>query len=158
MLRKVPVVPEEELWQAHLAAKALLDIIATRTGRRFKPGVLTIGRLGEDVPTVYLPRYDLELAKALVAGVDVWLNTPLRPLEASGISGMKAAHNGVPSALAPAGIASERMAPAIATSRRDGGSRALNPRLIIEAMRATPAARPARTTRSVALFRFALSR
>src|SRR5207247_2342401 len=40
--------------------------------------------------------YDLEVAHALVAGADVWLNTPLRPLEASGTSGMKAALNGVP--------------------------------------------------------------
>lgn len=39
----------------------------------------------------------MELARLLVAGVDLWLNTPLRPLEASGTSGMKAAHNGVPS-------------------------------------------------------------
>jgi starch phosphorylase len=53
--------------------------------------------LGEDVPVVYLPDYGLDLAKLLVAGVDVWLNTPQRPLEASGTSGMKAAHNGVPS-------------------------------------------------------------
>ncbi len=34
--------------------------------------------------------------KLIVAGVDVWLNTPHRPLEASGTSGMKAAHNGIP--------------------------------------------------------------
>ncbi|HEY0705529.1 MAG TPA: alpha-glucan family phosphorylase [Polyangia bacterium] len=53
--------------------------------------------LGDDVPIVYLPDYDVELAKFLVSGVDLWLNTPLRPLEASGTSGMKAAHNGVPS-------------------------------------------------------------
>ena len=45
----------------------------------------------------YLPNYDMEIALAMVAGVDVWLNTPLRPLEASGTSGMKAAFNGVPS-------------------------------------------------------------
>ncbi len=49
------------------------------------------------VPVVYLPDYDMEIAQALVAGVDVWLNTPLRPFEASGTSGMKAAFNGVPS-------------------------------------------------------------
>ncbi|MFH1820113.1 MAG: alpha-glucan family phosphorylase [Pseudomonadota bacterium] len=49
------------------------------------------------VPVVYLPGYDMEIAQALVAGVDVWLNTPLRPFEASGTSGMKAAFNGVPS-------------------------------------------------------------
>lgn len=45
----------------------------------------------------YLPNYDMTLAKLLCAGVDVWLNTPLPPMEASGTSGMKAAVNGVPS-------------------------------------------------------------
>jgi glycogen phosphorylase len=45
---------------------------------------------------VYLPNYDLDLARLLVAGTDIWLNTPLPPLEASGTSGMKAAFNGVP--------------------------------------------------------------
>lgn len=44
---------------------------------------------------VFLPNYDMEIAKTLVAGTDVWLNTPLPPLEASGTSGMKAALNGV---------------------------------------------------------------
>ncbi|WP_052664491.1 alpha-glucan family phosphorylase [Nitriliruptor alkaliphilus] len=43
----------------------------------------------------FLEGYDLDLARLLVAGVDVWLNTPLRPFEASGTSGMKAAANGV---------------------------------------------------------------
>lgn len=37
------------------------------------------------------------MAKLIVSGVDLWLNTPQQPLEASGTSGMKAAHNGVPS-------------------------------------------------------------
>lgn len=44
---------------------------------------------------VFLPNHDLDLAKALVAGADLWLNTPLPPMEASGTSGMKAALNGV---------------------------------------------------------------
>lgn len=48
------------------------------------------------LPIVFLPGYDMDLAQRLVAGVDVWLNTPLRPLEASGTSGMKATFNGVP--------------------------------------------------------------
>lgn len=48
------------------------------------------------VPIVFLPGYDMDLAQHLVAGVDVWMNTPLRPLEASGTSGMKATFNGVP--------------------------------------------------------------
>jgi len=37
----------------------------------------------------------MDIAAKIVGGVDVWLNTPLRPMEASGTSGMKAAHNGV---------------------------------------------------------------
>ncbi|MBI1902557.1 MAG: alpha-glucan family phosphorylase, partial [Planctomycetia bacterium] len=50
-----------------------------------------------EVRVAYLPNYDIELARRLTAGVDVWLNTPEPPLEASGTSGMKAALNGVPS-------------------------------------------------------------
>ena len=44
---------------------------------------------------VFLADYEMMLARRLVQGVDVWLNTPLRPMEASGTSGMKAALNGV---------------------------------------------------------------
>ena len=47
------------------------------------------------VAMAFLADYDLDIARALVAGVDVWLNTPLPPMEASGTSGMKAALNGV---------------------------------------------------------------
>ena len=43
---------------------------------------------------VFLPDYEVTLARRLVQGVDVWLNTPRRPMEASGTSGMKAALNG----------------------------------------------------------------
>jgi starch phosphorylase len=46
---------------------------------------------------LYLENYDWELGEQLTGGVDVWLNTPLRPYEASGTSGMKAAMNGTPS-------------------------------------------------------------
>jgi starch phosphorylase len=46
---------------------------------------------------VFLPDYDMAMARFLVAGADVWLNNPLRPFEACGTSGMKAALNGVPS-------------------------------------------------------------
>jgi starch phosphorylase len=53
--------------------------------------------LGERVPVAYLEEYDMDLARLLCAGADVWLNTPLKPREASGTSGMKAALNGVPS-------------------------------------------------------------
>jgi starch phosphorylase len=48
------------------------------------------------VPSAFVPDYDMTVALDFVAGSDVWLNTPLRPLEASGTSGMKAAFNGVP--------------------------------------------------------------
>ena len=53
--------------------------------------------LAGTLPVVFLPDYGMRLARLLVAGVDLWLNTPQRPLEASGTSGMKAALNGVPS-------------------------------------------------------------
>jgi starch phosphorylase len=49
------------------------------------------------VSVAYLANYDMDLARLVCAGVDVWLNTPLPPREASGTSGMKAALNGVPS-------------------------------------------------------------
>ncbi len=54
-------------------------------------------RIGRGIRIIYLEEYDITLAKYLTAGVDLWLNTPRRPLEASGTSGMKAALNGVPS-------------------------------------------------------------
>ena len=59
------------------------------------------------VPVVFLPDYDMALAAAMVAGVDVWLNTPLPPWEASGTSGMKATFNGVPNLSVPDGWWSE---------------------------------------------------
>jgi starch phosphorylase len=49
------------------------------------------------VRVVYLQNYEMKLARLLTSGVDLWLNTPQRPQEASGTSGMKAALNGVPS-------------------------------------------------------------
>lgn len=50
-----------------------------------------------DIRLVFLENYNIDMAKLLVAGADVWLNTPEPPMEASGTSGMKAAINGVPS-------------------------------------------------------------
>ncbi|MBI5849320.1 MAG: alpha-glucan family phosphorylase [Nitrospirae bacterium] len=52
-------------------------------------------KLKDKIKIVYLQNYNMETALKIVSGVDVWLNTPLRPLEASGTSGMKATHNGV---------------------------------------------------------------
>lgn len=54
-------------------------------------------QLSEEVKVAYLENYDIEISRLLVSGVDLWLNTPHPPFEASGTSGMKAAHNGVPS-------------------------------------------------------------
>ena len=54
-------------------------------------------QLGGDVSVVYVPDYGMALARTLCAGSDLWLNTPERPHEASGTSGMKAALNAVPS-------------------------------------------------------------
>jgi starch phosphorylase len=79
-------------------------VFAGKAHPRDQPGKDLIRRilgaareLGDHVPIVYLPDYDMELAKLVTSGADLWLNTPQRPLEASGTSGMKAAHNGVPS-------------------------------------------------------------
>jgi starch phosphorylase len=53
-------------------------------------------QLADVVPVVYLENYDTDIGRLITTGVDVWLNTPLPPNEASGTSGMKAALNGVP--------------------------------------------------------------
>ena len=53
--------------------------------------------LAPTIRAVYVENYEMSFAKLMVPGVDVWLNTPRRPEEASGTSGMKAALNGVPS-------------------------------------------------------------
>ncbi len=71
---------------ADLEGKALIENI-WQAGRQLD------GR----IVVTYLENYEVSLAQILVAGCDVWMNTPLAPLEASGTSGMKAALNGVPS-------------------------------------------------------------
>jgi len=155
-LRSALSIPQEEIWEAHRAAKAqLLDYVRRETGLDMGLDVLTLGfarrvatykradllfhdlerltqiaahagsfqvvyagkahpqdqggkallkrliqakdRLQHDIQIAYLTDYGVELGKLLTAGVDVWLNTPRPPLEASGTSGMKAALNGIPS-------------------------------------------------------------
>jgi len=83
---------------------ALQLVFAGKAHPRDEAGKEMIRRLHEvrnllkgPVRVVYLSNYDMILAKLVCAGVDVWLNTPLPPMEASGTSGMKAAVNGVPS-------------------------------------------------------------
>ncbi|MEM3747599.1 MAG: alpha-glucan family phosphorylase [Thermoproteota archaeon] len=153
LLMRIDVVPDDEIWLAHTAAKKkLIDYVneSTRIGMDYE--TLTIGfarrateykrhtlifsdperlrRVGRrggiqlvfagkahprdylgkkmieelfryremfrgEMKIAYLENYDMNMAAKLVSGVDVWLNTPLPPMEASGTSGMKAAHNGV---------------------------------------------------------------
>lgn len=76
-------------------------VVAGKSHPADEPGVGLIQRLvqfadQEDVRTriVFLPNYDIAMAQTLMPGCDVWLNNPLRPLEASGTSGMKCALNG----------------------------------------------------------------
>jgi len=155
-LRHASSIPKDDIWRAHVEAKArLIDDVNRRTHRSLSHEAFTIGcarratpykradlvladpgRLVEMAQTVgpvqlvfagkahprdeagkeiirrlvhlareiephvciaYLADYDIELAATLTSGVDLWLNTPMPPLEASGTSGMKAAHNGIPS-------------------------------------------------------------
>jgi len=56
----------------------------------------TMKRVDKNVKISFIHNYDIIIGKLMTAGVDLWLNTPRRPKEASGTSGMKAAHNGVP--------------------------------------------------------------
>lgn len=79
-------------------------VIAGKTHPRDGPGKELIRKvhahlrsLVPDVTSIFVPNYDMRTAQLLVAGSDLWLNTPQPPMEASGTSGMKAACNGVPS-------------------------------------------------------------
>jgi len=94
----------ERLKQIARQAGPLQLIYAGKAHPRDDGGKAIIRRIFEaaatlagDVRVVYLENYDMALGQLLCSGVDVWLNTPLRPQEASGTSGMKAALNGVPS-------------------------------------------------------------
>lgn len=153
LLIRIDTVPNDEIWQAHMAAKKLLiDYVNTMTNIGMDYETLTIGfarrateykrhtlifsepeslrrvnsrggiqlifagkahpkdyqgkmlieelfrckeTFKDEIKIAYLENYDINVAAKLVSGVDVWLNTPLPPMEASGTSGMKAAHNGV---------------------------------------------------------------
>jgi len=55
-----------------------------------------IDKLSKEIKIVFLPNYDMDMAKILTSGSDLWLNNPILKKEASATSGMKAAHNGVP--------------------------------------------------------------
>lgn len=154
-LRFAMLLPDDELWEAHMQAKReLIQLVNSSTQSSLDPDVFTIGfarratpykrmellfsdinwlkslsekvgkiqivlagkahprdiagkdiikrvfslkeQLKGSVDIAYVQNYNIDIAKKLISGVDVWLNTPLKPNEASGTSGMKAAHNGVP--------------------------------------------------------------
>lgn len=84
-----PVRPVQFLFagKAHPADKAGQDLIKH---------IVEISKLPQFIgKIVFIPNYDITIAKYLVQGVDIWMNTPTRPLEASGTSGEKAVMNGV---------------------------------------------------------------
>ena len=95
----------ERLLNIATKAGGLQIIYAGKAHPQDEPGKALIrqviekaGKLASDVlHIVYLENYSWDLGALLTAGVDVWVNTPRRPYEASGTSGMKAAMNGVPS-------------------------------------------------------------
>ncbi len=155
-LRQAEIIPETEVWEAHLQGKReLFKFLPKDAG--FDPDILTLGfarraaaykranlmfqdpdrliRMAEDsaglqivfagkshpkdeagkeiihviheniaalqkrskkLKIVYLPDYNMDLGFAITGGVDVWVNNPIRPYEASGTSGMKAVLNGIP--------------------------------------------------------------
>jgi starch phosphorylase len=89
---------------AKLAAKFPIQLVFSGKahpkdfgGKKLIENVFTAAQaLGDRVKIVYVPNYDMVLGRAICSGVDIWLNNPVKPLEASGTSGMKAAVNGVP--------------------------------------------------------------
>jgi glycogen phosphorylase len=93
-LERLKSIAERQPFQIVLAGKAHPR---DESGKRAIRRLHELGRALEGlIPVVFLPDYDMHTALAMVSGVDVWLNTPQPPMEASGTSGMKAALNGVP--------------------------------------------------------------
>jgi starch phosphorylase len=71
---------------------------ADRPGQRVIQHIFELSRSAQLRGSVFIVEdYDMRIARFLVGGVDIWLNNPRRPMEASGTSGMKAAINGIPS-------------------------------------------------------------
>lgn len=92
-LERLKRIGKENKIQVILAGKAHPQDVL---GKRIIEEIFSYIKEMEDIiKIVYLKDYEINIASKMVSGVDVWLNTPLRPFEASGTSGMKAAHNGV---------------------------------------------------------------
>jgi len=65
-------------------------------GKRLLQRIIHVSKeFGKEIPIVFIENYNMEIASLLVQGVDVWLNNPIRPREASGTSGMKCTFNGI---------------------------------------------------------------
>jgi starch phosphorylase len=102
--KRATLLFEDLNWLKHILAdeeKPVLFIFAGKAHPADRPGQELIHRIHElshqpefEGKLLLIEGYDMGLARRLVAGVDVWLNNPIYPLEASGTSGMKAAMNG----------------------------------------------------------------
>jgi len=93
-LERLNAIAERYPFQLVFAGKAHPE---DNVGKSIIHEIMTIkSKLNKNISLIYIPEYSIELAKIIIPGVDIWLNTPMRPLEASGTSGMKASLNGVP--------------------------------------------------------------
>lgn len=93
----------EELLRIHKNVGPIQIVYAGKAHPRDLDGKKLIKKIHEikekykdQIKIVFIENYEMNLAKLIISGVDIWLNTPLPPNEASGTSGMKAAHNAVP--------------------------------------------------------------
>ncbi|MCL2767493.1 MAG: alpha-glucan family phosphorylase [Synergistaceae bacterium] len=65
-------------------------------GKKLLQRIIQVSKeIGKEIPIVFIENYNMDIASLLVQGVDVWLNNPIRPREASGTSGMKCTFNGI---------------------------------------------------------------
>ncbi len=65
-------------------------------GKHIIHKINSISKENKKPKVIFVPNYSMNIGQLLTSGSDIWMNTPTRPKEASGTSGMKAAHNGVP--------------------------------------------------------------
>ncbi len=93
-LKRLNSIAEKFPMQLVFAGKAHPDDLV---GKSMINEILNLKpKLHQNIQLVFLKNYDIRVARYIIPGVDLWLNTPKRPLEASGTSGMKASINGVP--------------------------------------------------------------
>ncbi len=98
--KRPDLILRDEAWLEALLARGVHVLLAGKAHPDDKVGKTLVARMAAAArkhpgQVVYLDNYDMALGRLLTRGCDVWLNNPVRPLEASGTSGMKAAMNGV---------------------------------------------------------------